>query len=180
MVYVVIACHFRTQKELCATTIARLQIALNVAKEGDHVLVTGDVPYTPNGPTLGKLMQDWLVANGFPTEAVSVLHGGVGTFSEARTVCEILKGEEEIAIVSSPWYFFQGKPIWRRRRQENDINVSFISIPNTGGWRTVLTYAVIGIIVRTAILIGLERVLEDRLTMSQEKRREGFVFDGCK
>lgn len=112
MVYVVIACHFRIREGLCGicgTTIARLQAALNAAREGDHVIVTGDVPYAPGGPTLGKLMRNWLVKSGFSTEAVSVLHGGVGTFSEARIVCELLKSKEEITVVSSSWYFFQGE-----------------------------------------------------------------------
>ena len=180
MVYVVIACHFHTHNELCGTTVARLQAALNVAKQGDSVLVTGDVPYALGGQTLGELMRDWLVAKGFPTEVISILRGGVGTFSEARIACELLKDEEKITIVSSPWYFFQGKLIWRRRGQENDINVSFISVSNTGGWCTVFTYTVIGITVCVAILVGLERILEDRLTLSQEKRREGFTFNGCK
>lgn len=180
MVYVVVACHFRTKMELCGTTVARLRAALNGAKEVDRILVTGDVPYVPGGPTLGKLMRDWLVANGFSAEAVSVLHGGVGTFSEARIVCELLKGEKKITVVSSSWHLFQGKPIWQRRGREKDISISFVFVPNTGGWRTVLTYTVIGIIVRAAILVGLERVLEDRLTVSQEKRRKGFTYDGCK
>ena len=180
MVYVVIACHFQTQTELCGTTVARLQTTLDIAKEGDRILVTGDIPFTPGSPTLGKIMQGWLLANGYPTEAVSVLRGGVGTFSEARITCELLKDEKEIAIISSSWYFFQGKPIWRRRGRENSISVSFIFVPKTGGWRTVLTYVVIGIIVRTMIILGFEKTLEDRLTVSQEKRREGFAFNGCR
>ena len=181
MVYVVIACHFRTRTDFCLTTDARLFAVYRKAKEGDRILVTGDVPYEHVCPTLGKLMRDWLVADaGLPKNTVSVLDGGVGTFSEARIACKLLKDEKKITVISSPWYHFAGKPIWRRRAQENDIGVSFISVPHTGGWRTWLTYAAIGIIVRVAIWTGLEGTLERRLTAAQTKRRLGFTFDGCK
>lgn len=180
MVYVVIACHFRTQMELCGTTVARLRAAYNTVKEGDQILVTGDVPYAPGGPTLGKLMRDWLVSGGLSAKRISILDNGFGTFSEARIVCARLQEEKAITVISSHWYFFPGKPIWLRRGRDNGISVSFLSVPGTGGWRTWLAYAVIGVIVRAAISTGLERILEDRLTASQEKRREGFRFDGCR
>lgn len=181
MVYVVIACHFRTKAELCETTLTRLRVALKMAKkESDEIFVTGDVPFMHGGPTLGELMRDWLIKNGFPKESVFVTYYGVGTFSEARVACEVLSGEEKATVISSNWYFFQGKPIWRQRGLENDINISFISASNTGGWRTFVTYAIIGIIVRAAIFIRFEQVLENFLTAFQERRREGFTFNGCK
>ena len=65
MLYVVIACHFKNKDELCETTIARLLAALKVAKSGDRIIVTGDVPYAPGSKTLGQLMWDWLTKNGF-------------------------------------------------------------------------------------------------------------------
>lgn len=180
MLYVIIACHFRSEKELCKTTIARLRHTLKVVEDGDQILVTGDVPYMFGSSTLGELMRDWLVKNGFPAEDVYVLAGGVGTFSDARIACKFLKHEKKVVIVSSPWYFFQGKLIWQRRARENNISISFINVPNTGGLRTVLVYAAIGIMVRSAIFFGLERTLENVLTASQQKRTRGFTFDGCR
>lgn len=183
MIYIVIACHFRSRDELCGTTLTRLETVYCVAeKNEDRIIVTGDVPYVPDGPTLGKLMQKWLLKRRVPESAVSILLGGVGTFSEARIACEYLRNEKEVTIISSSWYFLQGKPIWRRLARENNIKVSFISVPNTGGWRTVLTYMIIGAVVHIAFFVGLglERVLEKFLTASQTKRRKGFTFDGCK
>lgn len=180
MIYVVIACHFCSERELCDTTVARLKVARDKFRKGDRILVTGAVPFVKGGPTLAELMKNWLVERNFPATLVSVLKDGVGTFSEARIACKLLKNEREITVVSSPWYFLQGKIIWRRRAKERGIKVSFISVPGTGGWRTWITYALIGTIVRGAVLAGLERVLENRLTASQEKRHEGFTFNGCK
>lgn len=180
LIFIVIACHFKNKEELCETTIARLQTALKVVKSGDRIVVTGDVPYAPGGRTLGQLMWEWLTKNGFPAWGTFVLHKGVGTFSEARIACILLKNVNEITVISSPWYFFQGKPIWQRRAKESGIKISFVSVPNTGGRRTVVTYTILGLVVRVAIFIGLEKVLEDRLTASQQKRCEGFTFNGCK
>jgi len=179
---VVVACHFKSPSELCDTAVARLRIAFNIADNNDHVLVTGNVPYTQDKPeiTLAKLMKDWLVSKGFPSGNISVLHEGVGTFSEARMTCALFQEAKEIIIVSSPWYLFQGKPIWRRRGKENGIKVSFVPVSGTGGWRTVLLYTITGVAVRMAILLGVESILENRLTASQESRKKGFTFDGCR
>ena len=176
---VVIACHFKDRQTFCETTYDRLNEAMIIAEDGDQIIVTGEVPYEPCGPTLGELMQAALILWGFPEDKVSVLHYGVGTFSEARIACDALRGRE-IVVVSSPWYLFQGKPIWQRRAKENNVEISFVSVPGTGGWRTWVTYIGLGLVVRVATLLGLEKVLEDRLTASQQGRRQGFKLDGCK
>jgi|GEM_PF-3179343 len=178
---VVVPCHFRSGGELCETTVARLKAVREIAKPGDIIIMTGDVPYSPGGPTLGELEHDWLVEHGIPESSILFSRGGVGAFSEARGTCGMLKGvTDALVLVSSGWYFFQGKPIWRRRAQENGLSVSFVSVRRTGGWRTKLLYAAYGLVVRLAICFDFDRALETRLTASQEDRRKGFTFDGCK
>lgn len=181
MVYVVIACHFKNRTQLCETTIARLRTVLSIANPAnDDVVVTGDVPYEPGAQTLGELMKEWLVRHGFPDRSVSLLRGAVGTFSEARVGCKLLRDKGEIVVVFSSWYLFYGGPVWRRRGRENGLSVSFVTVPNTGGWRTVLIYTVFGLIAHIGTLLGIERFLEERTTASQSKRVEGFTFDGCR
>lgn len=179
---VVVACHFESPTKLCKTTITRLHAALKMSDKGDQIIVTGDVPYKSGGlkTTLAKLMKAWLVDKGFPAERISISRDGVGTFSEARLTCELLNGVGEIFVISSGWYLFQGKPIWCRRGKENGIKVSFVPVSGTGGRRTVLLYTIIGVAVRAAILLGVESILENRLTASQESRKKGFTFDGCR
>ena len=104
-----------------------------------------------------------------------------GTFSEARAACELAKniGIEELVVISSPWYFFAGAPIWKRRAKENKISVSFVTAPHTGGWRIWLLYILIGTVVRTAISLGMEKICEYFFTNIQKKRALGFTFNGC-
>jgi uncharacterized SAM-binding protein YcdF (DUF218 family) len=180
LTYIVIACHFASASELCQTTIARLLKALAVAKKTDKIVVTGDVPYEPGTPTLGRLMSEWLIGHGILPSLVIIHKGGVGTFSEARLVCASLKSAEEIVVISSPWHIFQAKPVWERRALENKQTVRFISVQNTGGWVTWATYITLGLIIRGSILLRLERVLEDRFTDLQQKRRNGFKLNGCR
>ncbi len=184
-VFVVPACHFIDSKTLCDTTIKRLRVAILAADPdiGDAIVVTGDVPYELGSPTLGELMNSWLIKQDFPAENIIILREGVGTFSEARIMMDILHNHyrcyDHVTLVSSKWYLFQAKQIWRRRAKEKNIDISYISIIHTGGWRTVLTYTILGIIVRSAIMLGLESFLERRLTAQQQSRRNGFKFNGC-
>ena len=57
-------CHFKKSDTLCATTAARMRIALDEARSDDVILLTGDVPFGPGGPTLGSLMRDWFIGHG--------------------------------------------------------------------------------------------------------------------
>lgn len=180
MRYLIIpACHFDGW-ELCKAAVIRLQIALNIARRDDQIVVTGNVPRIAGcPPTLAELMQDWLIKMRFPANRVSKLLEGVGTFSEARAACGLF-GNKEVVIVSSSWYLFAGKQIWQRRARENNINISFVSVPNTGGWRTFVTYFLYGLVIRAGITVGLEKPLEETMTASQQKRLEGFTFNGCR
>lgn len=175
---VVVACHFADPQHLCPTTYARLKAAHRLMRPTDRILVTGPVPYKLGGPTLADLMKAYLCARGVPEDRVERLQSGVETFSEARAVCE-RHGGAEIVVVSSRWYFFHGMPIWRRRARENKVKISFHSLSGTGGWKTTALYAAIGLVSRTATLLGLERVLEKRLHESQQVRKQGFTMNGC-
>lgn len=176
---IVIACHFKGPWALCETTLVRLRVALKLVEKGDRILVTGPVSYHENGPTLGKLMRSYLISKRFPSNRIDVLAEGVGTFSEARATCKYLRGHEAI-VISSSWYLFQARPIWGRRARESHVLISFRAVEDTGGWRTVLLYSILGVIIRGVIAFGLERVLEERLTCSQKSRTQGFTFDGCR
>lgn len=174
-------CHFKAPAELCDTTVTRMRAALAIKKPDDVLLLSGDVPYMPAGTTLGALMRDWFIQKGVPAASLCILWGGVGTFSEAREACQTVPHLEaqEIVLIASCWYLFAGKPIWRGRARENNINISFVSIPHTGGLRTRLLYGLIGIVVRMGIAAGLERPLERFFTSVQKKRTKGFTFNGC-
>lgn len=176
---IVIACHFESNNYLCKTVVARLKKAIQISSGNDHFLVTGDVPYKSGGSTLAEIMRNWLIHHGVAKSNIAILHGGVGTFSEARLACESVKKDEEVVVVSSAWYFFQGRIIWRRRAKENHLNLSCETIENTAGWKTFLTYAILGLVVHISIFLGLESVLENKLTASQQSRKQGFKLNGC-
>lgn len=180
MIYVVVACHLESAGKLCKTTIARLEKAFELTRDGSKIIVTGDVPYERATHTLGTLMRRWLIRTGSSPDSVVRHEGGVGTFSEARLVCHDLKRGDEITVVSSPWYLFQAKPIWRRRARENAQKIHFVSVKGTGGIRTWVTYIGLGLLIRVFTILGKEKWLEDRLTVSQEIRRYGFTLDGCR
>lgn len=179
MTYVVIACHFAGKDKLCETTVERLRNARDRFKQGDKIVVTGDVPYETGGKTLAQLMRDWLVLEGgIPVSSVEIIKGGVGTFTEARTLCCWAWGRE-LTVISSSWYLFQGKPIWRKRADEFENHVRFVSVNGTGGWFTVLTYGLIGLAVRASMLFGFDGWLETRVTQVQRERINGFTYNGC-
>ncbi len=176
-----VPCHFEDLAMLCHTSIMRMSTALTVIQNGDALLLTGDVPHARGNQTLGQLMREWFIKNGIPAAKLQLIHGGVGMFSEARIACKTVRelGAREIVLISSNWYLFAGKPIWSRRAKENDLAISFISIPHTGGLRTHLLYGLIGISVRIGIVMMCERPLERFFTLIQKKRTEGFTFNGC-
>ncbi len=176
-----VPCHFEDLAMLCHTSIMRMSTALTVMQNGDALLLTGDVPHARGSQTLGQLMREWFIRNGISPAMLHILHGGVGMFSEARIACKTVRelGAREIVLISSDWYLFAGKPIWRRRAGENGLTISFLSITHTGGLRTRLLYGLIGIMVRIGIVMRCERPLERFFTLIQKKRTEGFTFNGC-
>lgn len=182
-VVVIIPCHFRNKGTLCETTNRRIRKALAFleGRRNPVVILTGDVPYRPGGATLDELMEKKIAELGFKGDVLP-LTGDYGMFSEARHVASFVGHADwnNFAVVSSPWYLFYAAPVWKRRAKERGADVKFVSVWGTGGWRTWLTYIALGIVVRVAILLGKERVLEERMTRYQSGRMRGFTFDGCR
>lgn len=176
-----LACHFKGSTSVCQTTIVRMHTALAIAQTDDIILLGGDVPHSLGGPTLGLLMRDWFVERGIASDRLRFVKKVYGTFSEARAACKIAKelGDEELIVISSPWYFFAGALIWNSRAKENGISLHFISVPHTGGWRTWILYGAIGLLIRTTIALGMEDMCERFFTEIQKSRAEGFTLNGC-
>jgi hypothetical protein len=181
-VFVIIACHFQSKNTLCSTTIARLARAVAMADSQDRFVVTGDLSYEPQGPRLGDLMRDWLLAEGIESERIHLLREGVGTFSEARRCCQYLQeahfGIVSFTLVSSWWYFLQGKEVWQRRARERGLEPRFESVGG-GGMKTVLLYSALGAAFLPCRLPRYEKWLEATMHVRQVKRRDGFRFNGC-
>lgn len=179
---VVIACHFKSKSELCATTIKRLETALQKSRTlppaETHFVVGGNVPYEKGGPTLQQLMKEWLLRHG----AVDALfNSGTGTFSEAReTLKDIaIRPGVNIVVVSSDWWLWSGAPIWRRFGRPYGRKVETLAVRGTGGWRTRLVYAAYAAVVRASFLLGCSPFVEKHLNRMQAKRLEGFTWNGC-
>lgn len=186
-VIVVIACHFKSENELCDTTIKRLGTTLSLSREidpkfGPAFIITGNVPYQKDSATLAKLMQNWLYEHGIEQNN-AIIGKGVGIFSEARniTASEVntFGKSTHLIVVSSDWYLWPGKAIWKKFARDNGLEISFHPVYGTGGWRTRLTYAVYGTIVNISLLLGFSSLVEKRLSKMQEKRLEGFTWNGC-
>ena len=183
-IFVVIACHFKSETELCDTTIARLQKALGMAwelsPEKPIFMVGGNVPYEKGGPTLQRLMKEWLVECGVEKYRI-VFNEGTGTFSEGRESTRMLTAlyADKVFIVSSSWWLWSGMPVWRRFAKEHGLKIEATAVQKTGGWRTRLTYAAYAAVVYTAFLFGVSSFVEARLNAMQAKRLEGFTWNGC-
>jgi len=186
-VIVVIACHFKSENELCDTTTQRLAAALSLSRQidpkfGPTFIVTGNVPYQKGGATLAKLMQNWLYEHGIERNN-AIIEKGVGIFSEAQTITASKVGifgkSTHLIVVSSGWYLWPGKAVWKKSARDNGLEISFHPVYSTGGWRTRLTYAAYGAIVNISLVLGLSSLVEKRLSKMQEKRLEGFTWNGC-
>ncbi len=180
MKYIVpITCHFEDESHLCKTTLLRLDKSIQVSDIDDYFIIAGDVPYEKGSKTLSELSWEYLVHKGIVDKRIRNLKGGVGTFSEARILCNEYKGEE-LVIVSSSWYLFQAKPIFKKRAKENNIKISFVSIKNTAGLQTWITYICLGILVRITMIFMLDKYFEKIMAGWQKVRVDSFAFNGCK
>lgn len=184
---VVIACHFKSAHELCATTVARLQKALQVNWELSPAqtmfMVGGNVPYRKGGPTLQHLMKEWLAEHGAIAKHRIMLNEGTGTFSEARESTRMLAapaGSKKAIVISSNWWLWSGKTIWRRFARKHGLPVEFVAVRHSGGWRTHLIYMAYAAIVHASFALGFSDLVEKHLNKMQEKRLEGFTWDGCR
>ena len=191
MAVVVVACHFVGPGRVCATTLRRLGAALNLArnlggKEQVALFVTGNVPWKLRGErieraTLAEIMRDFINEGSFAGCDVRIVDG-VETFSEARITTKQIAEDPSLYrsffVVSSDFYFFSGKNTWRRRAAEQWLEVNFESVSG-GGIKTWFRYGAIALIVRIAVGFGMESFLENLVTATQRKRKEGFTMDGC-
>lgn len=185
---VVVACHFAEREELCATTIARLQAAMYCVSHDTSLLtppivVTGDVPYEAGSKTLCQLMREYLIAKGF-SGAVIMAAGETGSFAEPRIVTRKLKElfpeAKRFLVISSNWQLWVGRPFWKRSASTAGLDVMFLSLANTGGWRTRFFYAAYAVFVRAALATGLWSRLERLLyRKAYATRRDGFQWNGC-
>lgn len=187
-IIVVIACHFKSKTELCDTTIARLEKALNLLYERDTwFVVGGNVPYERGGKTLQELMLQWFISRRVPADRV-LFNKGTGTFSEARETlkqiqwfCEHRRCPRgyKIYVVSSSWWLWSGQLIWKKFALAYPFTIKFFEARHTAGWRTRFTYAVFSVIVRASFIFGFSSFVESKLTAMQAKRLEGFTWNGC-
>ena len=157
-----------------------MEVALAYVGPRDNIVVSGDVPYELGGPTLEELMEEHLIDNGFRRESIITRPGGVDTFSQAQIFCSSLPKNEEIVVVSSNWFLLRAKPVYRRHAKKNGRSVKFISISRTGGLITWTTYIVLSAIDRMAMLVGKFDALEEHMISSNQSRRQGFKWDGCR
>jgi len=194
VIFVVIACHFRNENELCETATKRLDEAVRIyrsrfpRKLSDYIplmyfLVTGHCPYEKGSKNLDELMKECLVRKGIRATRI-ITSTGFGIASEAKAVSEqivrsIPNHSNEVIIISSRWYFWAAGPFWHKYARRNNLVVSMARVRNTGGWRTVVIYLAYAIIVRTFFALGLSGVIEKIMNKFQAGRSEGFQFNGC-
>lgn len=180
-----IACHFKSAHELCATTVARLQKALQVNWELSPAqtmfMVGGNVPYQKEGPTLQHLMKEWLAEYGGIARHRIVFNEGTGMFAEARESIRALAAlnSNKAIVISSDWWLWYGRTVWRKTANIYNLPTEFVTVRHTGGWRTRLTYLAYAAIVHAAFALGFSGLLAELLITTQKKRLEGFTWNGC-
>jgi len=186
-VTVVVSCHFSEKDRFCYTTMTRILKAMRfhygkVAPD-EKFVATGNVSYEKGSKTLAELIKEELMLHGARDENV-LIGEGVGIFSESRTVPRQIKDRwpdtEVMEVVSSDWYFWPAKPLWKKFGKEQGLRVEITPVKYTGGLRTELMYAAYASIVRTSLLCGLSSFVEKKLTVMQSTRKEGFTMDGCR
>ena len=178
-----IACHFKDRQTLCETTIARVKRAIEIARPGDDILMTGHVPYEIGGPMLCDLMYELAIKEGFPCSRVYRISGGVDTFSEARLICESPEAKvdhDEAVIVTSLWYWFNGDVIWEARAKENHVPISVELVPNTAGMRPWLIYIPLGVATGLSFAGGFDSWYEQQVVAKNQDRNNGFTLNGCR
>ncbi len=184
---VVVACHFDRPGKLCCTTRKRLGEVLDYYYQKESVVVvTGRVPYNAAGTseeqeTLASIMRRTLIHHEIPEGDVSEIPNGVDTPSEATEVARLAKEHKitDVYVISSNWYFWPGKLIWRRTFRESGIKLHFRPVYRTGGFRTRLTYLVIGMVMWSAFFLGIFPWICRKMTAANQGRKQGFTFNGC-
>lgn len=200
-IFVCVPCHFKSKSALCATTVKRLDAALDYYREflaqrqplaRVTFIVTGNVPYETGSPSLAYLQKRYLMERGV-SEGQIFIGEGVGIFSEAESVMSGIKrfnpAPRGILVFSSGWYFWPWRRIWEEMSRKFDLPLRCVSVKSTGGLRTKVIYAAYGLIFWAAgtfdkIFVPLFRqsilyLLGELLTTLQSGRKNGFKMNGC-
>lgn len=191
--FVVQPCHFRSPRELCRTTIARLDTALVEIERKRRifepiVVLAGDIAREPGSPTLAVLMREYLVESGF-TGPILIAEGGTGTFAEPRVATELVRssgvkfpGLDQMIVIASGWQLFAALPFWEREASKYEFGLDYRLAPETGGWRTRLFYRLYGLFLRGALGSGFWSRIEPLLYRLFYQRRytRGFRVNACR
>lgn len=185
MRYIVVPpCHFATPSQLCETTLRRLRRAGELFCPMDprpEILLTGDVPYSKGTKTLAELGRGHLQENLFiPFAYIRIVKGETGSSREPYEVLRRLASGDRVWVVSSTWHLWVAKFFWQREAKRRGIEVFFVPIRHTGGWRTKLFYGAFACAVRVFNVLGLLPILEKRLERQYAARKDGFQFNGCR
>lgn len=124
-------------------------------------------------------MQEYLVAYGVDPNRIAIGEG-VGISSEARHVMSLFCPNGSYLLISSNWYLWPGRLIWKRWAKKYGRELGILSVKDTGGTKTRILYFVYFCVVAVEKVLGLSNFVESLLTKSQEKRKtEGFQMNGC-
>ena len=188
---VVPPCHFAKPHQLCRTTIARLDagllFAVNYRPWRFLFVLTGDVPYEPEGITLAELMKEYLRARGYQGE-VLIARGETGSFREPQLVVRLLKERQKVepwldqlVVISSDWQLRVAEHFWRNSAQDAYLQLHLRPIQRTGGWRTRFFYAFLGTFIVLMRKAGLWPSVEPILyrCLYAPRYRKGFKTNAC-
>ena len=179
-------CHYLGPERQCETTAKRLDATLTFAaslKDTEVVYLTHDaVPYKRGGKPMSILLKESLIRRGVDPDQIHTA-SGFGTFSDVRAVIskglKICPAIDTIVLVTSSWHLWVCRSLWKREARRYGIRVFFHAVPNTGGLRTHLFYGMYAIIVQLALLLHVDKYMEQILTKKQIKRLDGFQWNGC-
>ncbi len=188
-------CHFVSRNVLCATSLKRLELALeryqwlSATRPADDTrfFLGGNVPFEKGGPTLPELMRRWLIGKKVTKDRISIMDS-IAAFTEVEAVRRLaaqLRGqaiEQEIHFFSSPWHLWVFKTMWRAPGLPADVKTVFHSVRQTGGLKTKALYLGYAFVAKGALVlrpIGAWGVFVRFMNSRYNARREGFTWNGC-
>jgi hypothetical protein len=116
---------------LSAIDRARGEKVVALYRPGNHVFVTGMVPYETKLPecTLANLSSELLVRSGIPALMIVPI-AGLSPFSISSNVCARARrrGLEKIVVVASDFYFLAYERMWRAAARRNGLAVEIVTL----------------------------------------------------